>query len=76
MQVSGWQCGLGVLPSPYVVLCARGMCSTLVLLLKALILLQVLQKWQPGFQASLSFVQNLPQLLTHTIVFIFIFNHI
>ena len=73
--MSGWQCGLGVLPTPYVVLCARGMCSTLFFLLKALILLQVLQKWQPGFQASLSFVQNLPQLLTHTIVFIFIFNH-
>ena len=62
VQGSGRRAGLRVLPTPLVVLCARGMRSTLLLLLTPF-LLSALQKWLLGFLVFLYlFVHNLPQL--------------
>ena len=60
---------------PGAMLSARGMHSTL-LLLPMVVFAPALQKWQLGvlvffffFGYFLSFVQNLPQLHTHTVIF-------
>ena len=54
--------------SLYLVLCAEGMLSCLAFAFDPLLLLQALQKWQLGFLASVSFVQNLSQLPPHTVI--------
>ena len=53
VQGLGRRGGLGGLPTPYVVLCAEGMSSIVLLFL-------VLQKWQLGFSVSFCVIQNLP----------------
>ena len=54
--------------SLYLVFWAEGMLSYPAFVSDPLLLLQALQKWQLGFLVSVSVVQNLSQLPTHTVI--------
>ena len=63
MSGVGWRGVLGGPPFPLGVLCAGGMCRTLLLPL-------TLQMWQLGFLGLfVSFVRTLPQLHMHSFIF-------